>query len=197
MRYRLLLLLPFVLFCCNDDNTVSLPPAPYDVKAVRLSETEISITWKDSSDVAGNYKLMRATNTSGYEAVATIPQGTKSYTDGALSPTATYTYLVTLVDVHGTSSEYSDPSAVTGLQSSQMSSFSIPDKNIGDSPFAITAPTTLNPEPITYTSSNLNVATVGGNVITIVGAGTTTITASQPTSSTFMAASSTASFTVH
>lgn len=50
----------------------------------------------------------------------------------------------------------------------------------GDADFQLTA-TTDNPggEPIVYSSSNTDVATVSGDIVTIVGAGTTTITASQ------------------
>ena len=55
----------------------------------------------------------------------------------------------------------------------------------GDADFQLNA-TTDNPggEPIVYTSSNTAVATVTGDVVTIVGAGTTTITASQAGSAT-------------
>ena len=136
-------------------------------------------------------------NTSAYEQLTTVPQGTLSYTDSAIEPEATYSYQMTLADPNGNSSEYSEVVTVNGLQNSQMSTFAIPDKNAGDSPFAITPPTTLNPSPITYTSSNEAVAIVGGNIITIVGAGTRTITASQPMTFGYMSASSSANFTVH
>lgn len=52
------------------------------------------------------------------------------------------------------------------------------DKTFGDAPFALTAMTNSG-LPVSYTSSNTNVATVSGDVVTIVGAGTTTITARQ------------------
>ncbi|HTF21756.1 MAG TPA: hypothetical protein VK658_26940 [Chryseolinea sp.] len=197
MKYVLLMLLPVLCLSCNDDGVFSLPPTPYDVKALRLSATEIALTWKDSSAIEGTYRILRAVNTSPYELLTTVPHGTAIYNDAALTPEATYSYQLTLVDKNGNNSEYSAVATVNGLQSSQMSSFTIPDKNYGDSPFAISAPTTLNPEPITYTSSNTQVATVGANVITIIGTGTTVITASQPMSFSYMPASSSANFTVH
>jgi uncharacterized delta-60 repeat protein len=52
----------------------------------------------------------------------------------------------------------------------------LPNKVMGDAPFTISA-TTTSGFPVTYTSSNIDVATVNGNIITIVGAGSTTITA--------------------
>ncbi|MCX6309112.1 MAG: T9SS type A sorting domain-containing protein, partial [Bacteroidia bacterium] len=44
--------------------------------------------------------------------------------------------------------------------------------------------------PITYTSSNTSVATISGSTVTIVGVGTTTITASQPGNVKYNAATS-------
>jgi len=52
-------------------------------------------------------------------------------------------------------------------------------KNYGNADFALTATSTNNTIPITYTSSNTAVATITGNTVHIVGAGTTNITASQ------------------
>ena len=60
-----------------------------------------------------------------------------------------------------------------------VSNFSIPTKTFGDSSFQITAPTTNSTGAFTYSSSNTAVATVSGTTITIVGAGSSTITASQ------------------
>ncbi|MBS1544979.1 MAG: T9SS type A sorting domain-containing protein [Bacteroidetes bacterium] len=53
------------------------------------------------------------------------------------------------------------------------------DKSVGDSPFTLTA-TASSGLIVTYTSSNTAVATISGNTVTIVGAGSTNITASQP-----------------
>ncbi len=52
-------------------------------------------------------------------------------------------------------------------------------KTYGNAPFATGATSTNNTIPITYTSSNPAVAILSGNMITITGAGTTTITAMQ------------------
>ncbi len=60
-----------------------------------------------------------------------------------------------------------------------LSNFSIPAKVLGDAPFTITAPTSNSSGSFSYTSSNTAVATVSGNTITLVGLGTTNITATQ------------------
>ena len=197
MRNWTYLLLLFMVVSCDDDGEFSLPATPYDIKAVRVSESSAIISWEDSTATAGDYRILRAVNTSAYEQLITVPKGTLSYSDDDITAEATYSYRITFVDQNGNSSEYSEVATVNRLQNSQMSSFTIPDKNVGDSPFAITAPTTLNPSPITYTSSNEQVAKIGGNVITVMGAGTAIITASQPMTFGYTSASSTANFTVH
>lgn len=55
----------------------------------------------------------------------------------------------------------------------------LPTKTYGNADFPTGATSTNSTIPITYTSSNTNVATIIGNMIHIVGAGTTNITASQ------------------
>lgn len=57
----------------------------------------------------------------------------------------------------------------------------------GDAPFALTA-TASSGLTVTFASSNPAVATVDGNTVTIVGAGSTTITASQAGDATYAAA---------
>ena len=69
-------------------------------------------------------------------------------------------------------------------------------KNIGDSSFTIANPTSNSTGAITLSSSNSSVATINGNTVTIVGVGTTTITASQVTDANYLAATTTAILTV-
>lgn len=57
--------------------------------------------------------------------------------------------------------------------------FSIPEQVLGAAPFTITQPTSTSPGAFTYTSGNQSVATISGNTVTIVGVGTSTITANQ------------------
>jgi hypothetical protein len=74
--------------------------------------------------------------------------------------------------------------------------FSVPSKIMGDAPFAITPPNSNSLGSFTYTSSNSAVATIIGNTITVVGAGTSTITANQAANGSFSAGSTTALFIV-
>jgi subtilisin family serine protease/formylglycine-generating enzyme required for sulfatase activity len=80
--------------------------------------------------------------------------------------------------------------AAAEIKESQTISFSsIASKSFGDSSFALNASASSG-LPITYSSSNPGVATVTGSSVTITGAGTTTITASQAGNSQYYAAPS-------
>ena len=64
----------------------------------------------------------------------------------------------------------------------------LPTKIFSDPPFALSATGGSSGQPITFSSSNTSVATISGATVTIVGAGTTTITANQAGSATHFAA---------
>jgi hypothetical protein len=83
-------------------------------------------------------------------------------------------------------------------QPATLSDFSIPTKAYNDPDFEITPPTSNSTGTFSYTSSNTAVATiVNGNMIHIVGGGTSTITAIQaPDGGSYGTASITAPFTV-
>ena len=69
-------------------------------------------------------------------------------------------------------------------------------KTYGNAPFDLTATGGASGFPVTFTSSNTAVATVTGTTVTIVGAGTTTITANQSGDSNYAAATAQQSLTV-
>ncbi|UXP32160.1 BspA family leucine-rich repeat surface protein [Reichenbachiella agarivorans] len=72
------------------------------------------------------------------------------------------------------------PLTLTVNKAEQLITFSpIVSKTILDTPFELNAEGGESGNPITFTSSNLNVATISGTSVTIIGAGTTIITASQ------------------
>ena len=77
-----------------------------------------------------------------------------------------------------------------------ISGFSIPDQVVGASPYTITDPSSNSTGAFTYTSSNTAVATVSGHTLTIVGAGTSTITANEAADSNYLAGTATAVVTV-
>lgn len=64
----------------------------------------------------------------------------------------------------------------------------LPSKMVGDAPFALNS-TASSGLAVGYLSSDTNVATISGNTVTIIGAGTSTITASQSGNANYNAAS--------
>jgi uncharacterized delta-60 repeat protein len=66
-----------------------------------------------------------------------------------------------------------------------LSDFPTIDKTYGDVSFNLIDPTSNSTGTFTFSSSNTAVATISGRTVTIVGAGTTTITATQNTSNIF------------
>ena len=77
---------------------------------------------------------------------------------------------------------------ITIAQGNQTITFSaVSTKTFGDLSFALNGASNSG-LALTYVSSNPNVATISGNMVTIVGAGTTSITASQPGNANYFAA---------
>ena len=75
--------------------------------------------------------------------------------------------------------------------------FTVPAKVQGDTPFTLTPPSSNNPTgAFSYTSSNASVATIAGNTVTVVGPGSSTITVTQAESATHTSLSATAALVV-
>lgn len=86
----------------------------------------------------------------------------------------------------------------TAGPSPSFNAWSIPDALTGAADFPIPPASSNSSGAITYSSSNTSVATILGNTtIQVVGAGVTTITASQAASPPYLAGSTTTTFTVN
>ncbi len=115
------------------------------------------------------------TYTSSNPSVATILGSTVTIV-GAGSATITASQLG--------NANYNDATSVqqiltVGKASQSISFAALANKTYGDADFNLIATGGASGSVVTYTSSNLSVATILGNTVTIVGAGSTTITASQ------------------
>jgi hypothetical protein len=131
--------------------------------------------------------------------VITDPAGLNlvvKYDGGAMTPVNAGSYMVTAT--------VTDPRYVGGAtntlvigKASQMITFgALAVKTYGDAPFALDAASSTG-MTLSYASDNEGVATVSGNVVTIVGAGTATITASQSGNNNYLAASVQQTLTVN
>lgn len=102
--------------------------------------------------------------------------------NGTTWPSTTGTANVTNKTVTATFSSFSNTSAYSvwmKAANQQISFDTLATKTYGDPDFALTATSSNNTIPITYTSSNTAVATIVSGQIHIVGAGTSNIKASQ------------------
>lgn len=131
---------------------------------------------------AFNYQVQATNSPTSYGLVGTLPAGLSfSSLTGVISgtPTAAESQTVSVTATNGNGT--SDPADIT-IQvdpGNQTITFGpLADVTYGDADFSLSA-TASSGLPITYFSSNPFVATVSGNTVTIMGAGTTTITATQ------------------
>lgn len=106
-----------------------------------------------------------------------------------ISPAGNYLITVSGATAANYAITFINDSLIIKPRSPQTITFAAPAiKTYGAADFGIGALSTNNTIPITYTSSNTSVATIVGNNIHIVGAGTSTITASQAGSDLFFPA---------
>ncbi len=85
----------------------------------------------------------------------------------------------------------------TSASSPSITNFTVPSKLIGDASFQLTPPTSNSTGAFTYTVTGASgVATISGDMVTIVGGGSTIITATQAAADGFDSGSITASFVV-
>ncbi|WP_316797603.1 MBG domain-containing protein, partial [Pedobacter agri] len=109
--------------------------------------------------------------------VTTTPAGLSgvavSYEGSSTAPSAAGTYAVV---ASLTNANYSAANAtgslVIGGQNQTISFAALANKTFGDAAFTLTATGGASANPVTYTSSNTAVATISGNTVTIVSAGT-------------------------
>jgi uncharacterized protein YjbI with pentapeptide repeats len=117
----------------------------------------------------------------------------------------TYTKLTTITlngypyDLYGGDGINSSGIALyLGLLSVVITNFpSITKTSVIDASFALVDTSSNSPVAFTYSSSNTSVATVAGNVVTILTPGTTTITVSQVANATYDSATATMTLTVN
>ena len=119
--------------------------------------------------------------------------GVISGTPTSYTPTANYT--ITATNAVG-STPVTIPITVN-KRIPLIGTLSIVTKTFGDANFDIVNPSTNSSGTFSYVSSNIAVATVSGNTITINGAGTATITASLSSDSDYDVGSTTATLTVN
>ena len=149
-----------------------------------LSKTTVDTTFTFPTSSASDGARTFSSNTPG---VATIDSSSGLVTIVGIVGTTTITVS------QAETTNYDAPSDATATLTVTkgkpiLSDFSIESKIFGDLPFAVTAPASQNTVgTFHYTSNTPGVATIDSGTITIVGAGSTTITANQDATTNFNA----------
>nr|WP_320022325.1 Calx-beta domain-containing protein [uncultured Draconibacterium sp.] len=154
------------------------------VGTVAATDADLGTTLSDWTITEGNGDGIFAINSSTGE--ITVTDNTKLDYETSTS----YYLTVTVSDGSHTSSSETISIIVNDVfeKSDQNITFSqLADPTYGDSDFNLTA-TASSGLPVSYSSSNTSVATIDGNTVTIMGAGSTTITASQSGNASYNAA---------
>lgn len=119
--------------------------------------------------------------------------GTGAFTSAISGLTTGTTYYVRAYATNAMGTSYGNQVTLTPFQ---IGSLSTMNKVYGDAPFTLVNPTSSSNGSFSYTSSNTSVATISGNTVTILAAGTSTITATQAASGGYSSSSTTALLTV-
>ncbi|MDY8134327.1 choice-of-anchor tandem repeat GloVer-containing protein [Aquimarina sp. 2201CG5-10] len=146
---------------------------------VELLQSDLTLSVPSAPGITVDYELL----TSNTEASLS---GTNSEILSIGNIIGTETLRVTVNEPNYTST--TKDVTLTIAKASQTITFNpLSSTNVGSAPFNLTA-TSDSGLPVTYASSNPFVATISGNMVTIIGKGTTNITASQAGNETYAAA---------
>lgn len=139
-----------------------------------------------------------AVTTGGYSVAPALPTGLVLGNNGRISGTPTVTSpakTYTITGSNGCGNSTTTVSIATGLAAT-ISNFNAMNKMYFDGSFTIGPPTSNSTGSFSYASSNSAVATISGTTVTILGEGTTTITANQAADANYISTSVTATLTV-
>ena len=182
------LCLLLIVFSCSTEDVKPIPPSigTFSVPSKRIGSAPFELT-TPSSNSAGTF-----TYTSADTSIATVSGSTVTVV-GIGSTTITATQAANAGYDSGT---ITATFTVTELEPPTIGIFNVPSKMIGSLPFQLTAPASNSGGSFSYTSSNNSVATISGTTVTVVGIGTSIITATQASFGTFASGSVTANFVV-
>jgi len=156
------------------------PTVSADITAVSLTIPDAAVTAKtyDGSNAA----VVTGTLTGVVGSDTVNFSGTGTFADANAGTGIAVTSTSTISGAQSANYSLTQPTGLTGdiTKASQTITFgALANKTTADVPFALSATTTATGLTVAYSSSNPAVATVSGSTVTIVGPGSSTITASQ------------------
>ncbi len=171
---------------CSGLTSVSIPNGVTSIgnSAFRDCSGLTSVTIPNSvTSIIGSYAFKNCTNLTSVISEIEEPSDFNIYAFQNISPTCTLTVPYGTRDAYIAAgwSESVFKGGIVELDNRNEQSMelaSLPAKTYGDAAYTLPATTTQG-LTLTWTSGNTNVATISGNTLTVKGAGTATITASQ------------------
>lgn len=140
-----------------------------------------TLTWTESGKVSS--RTVEYNNGGGWTSISGPSAGSVSWT-----PTTAGTYQFRVTLTNAVSSTATSGSFSVNKINQTISFGALSAKTYGDAPFNLAA-TSSSGLTVSYSSSNTSVATISGTQVTIIGAGSTNITASQAGNATYNSAS--------
>lgn len=101
------------MFIRTENQSGGLPPtAPADFGAMATSETQVDLTWIDTSDNEDGFRVERSIDSGAtWNVIATVSTDISSYSDTSATPGTTFTYRVTAYN--GSGQSYSNTAVAT------------------------------------------------------------------------------------
>ena len=154
------------------------------VSAIAPTIGTLTAPAKNFGDASFNLTAPTSNSGGAFTYTSSAPEvATVTSTGGTVTIVGTGTTTITATQAASADGNYTGGSSVTAsfVVSASLSNFTVPTGKVyGDASFNLTDPTTIdNTVGFTFTSSNTAVATISGRTVTIVGAGSSVITASQ------------------
>jgi uncharacterized protein len=96
--------------------TTGIPAQPTELKSTSVSNTQVSISWKDNANNETGFLIERKTGSGAYSQIAEKSANATSHTDSGLTANTTYTYRVRAINAAG-NSDFSNelPVTTTGI----------------------------------------------------------------------------------
>jgi uncharacterized delta-60 repeat protein len=163
------------------------PAAPASLEASLSPPNQVDLTWSDQANNELGYEIQRALRAdSGFVSVDTTSINATTFTDKNLQGGTTYYYRIRAINSGGNSAWSSEENITTHKLNQTLIFAPIAAKEFGVAPFALRA-TASSGLPVTFTLIS-GPATLKDSLLTLTGAGTVRIKASQEGNAHFNAA---------
>ncbi|MEQ7798604.1 Ig-like domain-containing protein [Pedobacter sp. ASV1-7] len=158
--------------------------------AATSGDEKIILNWTANTEPdLAKYRVLYGTTTNPTTSLPDIPAGTTTYTHTGLTNGTTYYYRILAIDKADNIGSMSTPNVTAVPKANQTITFNtITAKTYGGSSFPLGNASSSAGLTVVYTATDPSIVSIAGNTATILKAGSTVITATQPGNGSFNAA---------